>query len=97
MKIKENENNVKYLDLARQQKAVEQEGNVDTNYSWFVWNGPQMIRKELEIRGKIETIQTTGMLRSTRILRKILVSWGDLPGMATNNSQEVKKEDEKDI
>ena len=32
----------------------------------------EKILKELEIRGKIETIQTTGLLRSARILRRVL-------------------------
>ena len=34
--------------------------------------------KELEICEKIQTIQTTVLLRTARILRKVLVSWGDL-------------------
>ena len=33
--------------------------------------------EELEIRKKIETIQTTSLLRSTRILRRVLEIWGD--------------------
>ena len=34
--------------------------------------------EELEIKGRIETIPTTAFLRSTRILRKVLETWGDL-------------------
>ena len=30
--------------------------------------------EELEIRGRVETIQTTALLRSVRILRRVLVS-----------------------
>ena len=33
--------------------------------------------EKLEIRGRTETIQTTELLRSTRILRRVLEIWGD--------------------
>ena len=33
---------------------------------------------ESEIRGRIETIQTTALLSSTRIPRRVLETWGDL-------------------
>ena len=33
---------------------------------------------DLEIRGLVETIQPTALLRSARILRKVLETWGDL-------------------
>ena len=32
----------------------------------------------LEIRGQVETIQTTALLKSTRILRRVLETWGEL-------------------
>ena len=32
----------------------------------------------IEIRGQMETIQTTALLRSPRILRRVLETWGDL-------------------
>ena len=32
----------------------------------------------LEIRGRVETIQTTVLLKSARILRRVLEPWGDL-------------------
>ena len=35
-------------------------------------------QEDLEIKGRVETIQTTALLRSARILRKVLESWGDL-------------------
>ena len=31
--------------------------------------------EKLEIRGRIETIQTTALLRSVRILRRVLETW----------------------
>ena len=34
--------------------------------------------EDLEIRGRVETIQTTVLLRTARILRRILETWGDL-------------------
>ena len=34
--------------------------------------------EDLEIRGWVDTIQITALLRSTRILRKVLETWGDL-------------------
>ena len=32
----------------------------------------------LEIKGRIETIQSAALLRSTKILRGVLETWGDL-------------------
>ena len=34
--------------------------------------------EDLEIRGRVETIQITALLRSARILRKVLKTLGDL-------------------
>ena len=34
--------------------------------------------EDLEIRGRVETIQTTALFRSARILRRVLETWGDL-------------------
>ena len=33
---------------------------------------------DMEIRGQVETIETTALLRSARILRRVLETWGDL-------------------
>ena len=35
-------------------------------------------QEQLEIRGRAETIQTAALLRSTRILRRVLETWRDL-------------------
>ena len=35
-------------------------------------------QEDLEIRGQIETTQTTALLRSARILRRVLETWRDL-------------------
>ena len=34
--------------------------------------------EELEIGGRVETIQTSTLLRSAKILRRVLENWGDL-------------------
>ena len=36
------------------------------------------VQEGLEIRGQMETIQSTALLRSTKILRRVLEAWGDL-------------------
>ena len=35
-------------------------------------------QEDLEIGGRVETIQTTPLLRTARILRRVLETWGDL-------------------
>ena len=35
----------------------------------------------LEMRGQVKTIQTTGLLRSVRTLRRVLETWGDLQSL----------------
>ena len=34
--------------------------------------------EDLEVGGQVETIQTTALLRTARILRRALETWGDL-------------------
>ena len=34
--------------------------------------------EDIEVGGQVETIQTTALLRTARILRRILETWGDL-------------------
>ena len=34
--------------------------------------------EDLEVGGRVETIQTTALLRKVRILRRVLETWGDL-------------------
>ena len=57
----------------RDEKAVER-GDRDTNCNWCPWNSPQGCGKEtgeMEIRERIETIHTTAISRSTRILKRV--------------------------
>ena len=37
--------------------------------------------EDLEVGGRVETIQMTTLLRTGRILRKVLETWGDLPSL----------------
>ena len=46
MKIKENEKRYMYLDLNREQKSVEHEGDNDINCNWPSWTGLQRLGKE---------------------------------------------------
>ena len=71
MKIQEKEKRKKYLELARElKKAMEHEVVIGVLEMIF----KQLIGEleELEIGGQIETIQATTLLRSIRILRRIL-------------------------
>ena len=75
VKIKENEVWDKYLDLARELKKKQ--------WSMIVTVIPIVIGlvrelEELKIGGRIESIQTTALLRSARILRRVLETWGNL-------------------
>ena len=82
VKMKENEKMDKYLDLARELKKL---WNMKVNVIPIVVGAleivPNSLEKRLEnleIRGRIETIQTTALLQSTRILRRVLETRGDL-------------------
>ena len=40
-------------------------------------------QEDLEISRRVETIQSTALLRSARILRRVLETWGDLLSLQT--------------
>ena len=76
MKIKESEKRNKYLDLAREIRNLWNmivtvilivNGSLGT-----VSKGLKTGIEELEIEGRMETNQTTALLRSARILRRVL-------------------------
>ena len=80
--IKESEKKDKYLDLARELKKL---WNMKVTIAPIVIGGLGTITKgllkgleDLEIGGRTETIQTTALLRTARILRRVLETWGDL-------------------
>ena len=54
---------------------MKHESDGDTNCNWCTQNSHQRLvpgGEDLEIRGGVETIQTTALLRSARILRRVL-------------------------
>ena len=42
--------------------------------------------EDLEVGRRVETIQTTAFLRTARILRRVLKTWGDLRRLAINQT-----------
>ena len=76
IKLKECEKKDKYLDLARElKKTMEHDGDNYTNCDWCFWHSNKRITKgiaELEVGEQVEIIQTTRLLRTARILRRVL-------------------------
>ena len=76
MKIKESKKREKYLDLARElRKLWNMRLAVIPVVIGVIGTIPKGLERELEelkIGGGIETIQTTALLRSARILRRVL-------------------------
>ena len=82
IKLKECEKNDKYLDLARELKKL---WNMQVTIIPIVIGAFGTVTKgllkgleDLEVGGRVETIQTTALLRTARILRRVLETWGDL-------------------
>ena len=80
--LKESEKKDKYLDLARELKKL---WNMKVTIVLIVIGALGTITKgllkgleDLEVGGRVETIQTTALLRTARILRRVLETWGDL-------------------
>ena len=78
---KESEKKDKYLDLARELKKL---WNMKVTIVPIVIGALGTIKKgllkgleDLEIGGRVETIQTTALLRTARILRRVLETWGE--------------------
>ena len=76
IKLKESKKKNKYLDLARELKILR---NMKVTIIPIVigalvtaTKGLVQGQEDLEIRGRVETIQTTALLRSTIILRRVL-------------------------
>ena len=80
---KESEKKDKYPDLARELKKL---WNMKVTIVSIVIGAFGTINKgllkglevKLEVSGWVETIQTTTLLRTARILRRVLETWGDL-------------------
>ena len=74
VKIKESEKRDKYLDLARELKNLWKVMVISVVIGALGTIPKGLIKRleDLEIRGQVETIQTTALLRSDRILRRVL-------------------------
>ena len=82
IKLKECEKKDKYLDLARGLKKL---WNMQATIIPIVIGAFGTVTKgflkeleDLEVGGRVETNQTTALLRTARILRRVLETWGDL-------------------
>ena len=83
VKLKESKKKDKYLDLARELKK--KLWNMKVTVITIVISALGTVTKGLtkgledfEITGRVETIQTNALLRTARILRRALETWGDL-------------------
>ena len=78
IKLKECEKRDKYLDLARELKKI---WNIKVTILPIVIGAFVTVTKGL-LKGlkdlEVETIQTTALLKTARILRRVLETWGDL-------------------
>ena len=80
--LNESEKKDKYLDLARELKKL---WNMKVTIVPIVIGALGTVTKgllkgleDLEVSGWVETIQMTALLRTARILRRVLETWGDL-------------------
>ena len=81
IKLKECEKKDKYLDLAREKKLWnEQVTIIPIIIGAFgaVTKGLLKGLQDLEVGGRVENIQTTALLRTARIIRRVLETWRDL-------------------
>ena len=81
IKLKEYEKRDKYLELARELKKL---WNMKVTIIPIVIGALGTVTKgllkgleDLKVGGRVETIQTTALLKTARILRRVLESWGD--------------------
>ena len=82
IKLKECDKKDKYLDLARELKKL---WNMQVTIIPRVIGAFGIVTKgllkgleDLEVGKLVETLQTTTLLRTARILRRVLETWGDL-------------------
>ena len=87
VKLKESEMKDKYQDLTMESKKP---WNVKVMIIPIVIGALGTVTKglmqgleDLEIWGRVETIQNATLLRSARILRRVLETWGDLLSLST--------------
>ena len=81
-KLKESEKKNEYLDLTRELKKLwkEKVAFILMIIDALGTFSEELIKEleDLEIRWRVETIQTTALLRSARKLWRVLDTWGDL-------------------
>ena len=89
VKLKESEKKDKYLDLAGELKKL---WNMKMTFIPIIIGAFDIVTKglikgleDLEIKGQVETIQTTALLRSTRILR-MFYSHNDINNNSNNTN-----------
>ena len=82
IKLKGSEKQDKYVDLAREWKKL---WNMKVTIIAIMIGAFGTVTKgllkgleDLEITGRVGTIQITTLLRTARILRRVLETWGDL-------------------
>ena len=82
IKLKECEKKDKYLDLARESKKL---WKMKVTIIPIVIGAFGTVTKglvkgldDLEVGGRVETFQTTALLRTARVPRRVLETWGDL-------------------
>ena len=82
IKLKKSEKKDKYLDLAMKLKKL---WNMKVTIIPIVIGAFGTVTKgllkgleDLKVGGRVETVQTTALLRRARILRRVLGTWGDL-------------------
>ena len=82
IKLKESEKKDKYIDLARELKN--KLWNIKVTIIPIMIGDFTTVTKgllkgleDLELGGRVETIQITALLRPARILRRVLETWGD--------------------
>ena len=80
VKLKESEKRDEYLDLAWELKKLWNMKVILIVIGVLGTISKGLVKglKDLEIKRQVETIQMTAFLRLSRILRKVLESWGDL-------------------
>ena len=82
IKLKESEKKDKYLDFERELKTL---WNMKATIIPIVIGAFGTVTKgllkgleDMEVRGRVETIQSKTLLRTVRILRRVPETWGDL-------------------
>ena len=82
-RIKESEKWDKYFDIAQNLKKNvlwNMKVTTKTNEYGVLWMNPKGLletKEEFETGGRVENIQTTALLRSAGVLRRVLVNWGN--------------------